>query len=92
LNQVTPGALIGDGSPQVNPPTIDIRNDTGEASITLSRVAGAVGVNGTGPLISLSFTAVGKGTGTITVSDTSFKNSKQEAISMTGPSLPVTIQ
>jgi hypothetical protein len=49
-------------------------------------------VNGTGPLISLSFTAVGKGTGTITVSDTSFKNSKQEAISMTGPSLPVTIQ
>jgi hypothetical protein len=92
LNQVTPGALIGDGSPQVNPPTIDIRNDSGEASITLSRTTGAAGVNGTGPLITLSFTAVGKGTGTITVDDTTFKNSKQEGMSMTGPSLPVTIQ
>lgn len=92
LNQVTPGALIGDGSPQVNPPTIDIRNDTGEATITLSRVTGAAGVSGSGPLITLSFTAVGKGAGTILVNDTTFKNSKQEGIKMAGPSLPVTIQ
>jgi general secretion pathway protein D len=92
LNQVTPGALIGDGSPEVKPPTIDIRNDSGEASITLSRKDGAAGVSGTGPLITLSFTAVGKGTGTITVDDTKFKNSKQEGVSMTGPSLQVTIQ
>jgi hypothetical protein len=92
LEKVTPGALIGDGNPQVKPPTIDIRNDTGEASITLSRIEGSGGVSGTGPLITLSFTAVGKGTGTITVDDTKFKNSKQEDLSMTGPSLPVTIQ
>ncbi len=44
LNQITPGLLIGDGSPQVKPPTIDIRNDTGEASVTLSRIDGAPGV------------------------------------------------
>ena len=92
LNQVTPGALIGDGNPQVNPPTIDIRNDSGEATITLSRMEGAGGVSGSGPLISLSFTAVGKGAGTITVSDATFKNSKREGISLTGRSLPVTIQ
>jgi hypothetical protein len=76
----------------VNPPTIDIRNDSGEASISLSRVAGSGGVSGTGPLITLSFTALGKGAGTITVDDTTFRNSKQEGIKMTGPSLPVTIQ
>lgn len=92
LNEVTPGALIGDGSSQVNPPSIDIRNDTGEASITLSRVAGAAGVSGTGPLVSLSFTAVGKGSATITVSEPGLKNSKQEAINVTGPSMKVTVQ
>jgi hypothetical protein len=92
LNQVTPGALIGDGNPQVKPPTIDIRNDSGEATITLSRIEGSGGVSGSGPLVSLSFTAVGKGAGTIEVSDTTFKNSKQEAIKMTGPSMAVTVQ
>jgi hypothetical protein len=92
LNKVTPGALIGDGSPQVNSPTIDIRNDSGEATISLSRVEGSGGVSGSGPLVTLSFTALGKGTGTITVDDTTFRNSKQEAMKMTGPSLPVTIQ
>jgi general secretion pathway protein D len=92
LNKVTPGALIGDGSPQVNPPTIDIRNDSGEATISLSRVAGSGGVSGSGPLVTLSFTALGKGAGTIIVDDTTFRNSKQEGTKMTGPSLPVTIQ
>jgi general secretion pathway protein D len=92
LNQVTPGTLIGDSSPQVSPPTIDIRNDSGEASITLSRVDGAPGVNGSGPLVGLSFTAVGKGTGLITVTEIGLKNSKQQTITVVPPSLSVTVQ
>jgi general secretion pathway protein D len=92
LNQVTPGALIGDGGPQVNPPSIDIRNDTGEASITISRITGAPGVSGTGELVKLMFMAVGKGSGTISVTDPGLRNSKQEPIAAAGPVMQVTVQ
>lgn len=92
LNQVTPGVLIGDGGGQVNPPSIDIRNDTGEASITLSRVDNAPGVNGSGPLVALTFMAIGKGTGTIAVSGVDLKNSKQQPVTVAPPSMSVTVQ
>ena len=92
LNQVTPGALIGDGGPQVNPPSIDIRNDTGEASVTISRVTGAPGVNGTGELVKLMFMAVGKGSGTISIMDPGLRNSKQEPMAAAGPVMQVTVQ
>ena len=92
LNQVTPGSLIGDGGAEVNPPSIDIRNDTGEASITLSRIAGAAGVNGSGTLVSLSFMAVGKGVGPIVVTEAGLKNSQQQPIAVTAPAMMITVQ
>ena len=92
LDQVTPGAFIGDGGPQANPPSVDIRNETGEASITVSRVTGAPGVNGSGELAKLKFVAVGKGAGTITVNHAGLLNSKQEPIPTPGLSMPVTVQ
>ena len=39
--------------------TENIRNDTGEATITLARLPGSPGVTGTGGLITLTFQAVG---------------------------------
>jgi general secretion pathway protein D len=91
LNQATPAALLTkDGS--VNPPTLDIRNDSGEATIEMSRVAGAAGVNGSGPLIQLTFTAVGKGSATIAVTEVNLRNSKKEALSATAPSAVVNVQ
>ena len=92
LDQVTPGALIGDGGPQTSPPSVNIRNDTGDATITISRITGAPGVNGSGELAKLMFVAVGKGTGTIAITDVGLRNSKQEPISASGPTMPVTIQ
>jgi len=92
LNQVTPGSLIGDSGPQTNPASVDIRNDSGEAFITISRVTGAPGVNGSGDLAKLTFMAVGKGTGSIAVTDANLRNSKQEPISASGPTMPVTVQ
>jgi hypothetical protein len=91
LNQVTPTALLTqDGN--VNPPTLDIRNDSGEASIEISRVTGAPGVNGSGPLMQFTFSAVGKGSTSITVSEVNLRNSKQEAISATPPAAVVNVQ
>ena len=92
LNQVTPGSLIGDGGSQVGPPTIDIRNDIGEASITLTRVAGTPGVNGSGTLVSMAFMAVGKGVGPIVITEAALKNSQQQPIAVTGPAMMITVQ
>jgi general secretion pathway protein D len=92
LDKVAPGTLIGDGGPQTNPPSIDIRNDAGEASIVLSRVAGSSGVSGSGQLATLTFVGVGKGSGTISVLDAAFKDSKQQPIAVTAPNIAITVQ
>lgn len=91
LNQATPAALLTkDGN--VNPPTLDIRNDSGEATIEMTRVPGVAGVSGSGPLIQLTFAAVGKGSTSIAVTEVNLRNSKKEAISATAPSAVVNVQ
>jgi general secretion pathway protein D len=91
LNQATAAALLTkDGN--VSPPTLDIRNDSGEATIEISRAAGAAGVNGSGPLLQFTFTAVGKGSTTITTTDVNLRNSKKEPVATTAPSAVVNVQ
>lgn len=91
LNQVTPAALlVRDGN--VNPPSLDIRNDSGEATIEITRAAGAPGVSGSGALMQFTFNAIGKGSTTIAVTEVNLKNSKQEPIAASGPSAVVNVQ
>ena len=91
LEMISPGALLtGDG--KIVAPSLDIRNDTGDASIEVNRVAGAAGVNGTGPLLQLTFTAVGKGNTTVSVTEAPLKNSAQQPIAVQAPTVSVTIQ
>ena len=72
-----------------NPPSLDIRNDAGEASVEISRTAG---VNGTGLLMQFTFTAVGKGTSNLSVTELGLRDSQKKPITVTAPSLPVTVQ
>jgi len=91
LEMIAPGALlIGDG--KIIKPSLDIRNDTGDASIDVNRVAGAGGVNGNGPLLQYTFTAVGKGTTTVSITQAELKNSVQQPIAVTSPQVSVTVQ
>jgi general secretion pathway protein D len=91
LNQATAASLFSqDGS--VNPSTLDIRNDSGEATIEISRLTGAPGVSGSGPLVQFTFVAIGKGSTAVTVTEANLRNSKQEPISATGPSVTVNVQ
>lgn len=91
LNQATAAALFTkDGN--VNPPTLDIRNDSGEATIEISRAAGVAGVNGSGALMQLTFSAVGKGSTTIAVTEVNLRNSKKEAVVATVPPAVVNVQ
>jgi len=91
LNQAAPGSLLGQGG-NVNAPTLDIRNDAGEATIDMSRLAGSGGVSGSGPILQLTFMAIGKGTGAIAVTEVNLKDSKQQPINVASPSLTVTVQ
>jgi general secretion pathway protein D len=91
LEMIAPGALlIGDG--KIIKPSLDIRNDTGDASIDVNRVAGAGGVSGNGPLLQYTFTAVGKGTTTVSITQAELKNSVQQPIAVTSPQVSVTVQ
>jgi general secretion pathway protein D len=91
LERIAPGSLlIQDGN--VTAPSLDIRNDTGDASVDINRVAGTAGVNGSGPLMVFQFTAVGKGSSAVSVSEMNLKNSKQEPLSLAAPSVTVTVQ
>jgi general secretion pathway protein D len=87
LNDATAGDLLGRVA------TVkDIRNDTGEATLTLTRPPGAAGVSGSGALATLSFTAVGRGAGTVSITQANVKNSRLETLPVTLASVPVRVQ
>ncbi len=91
LEMIAPGALLTQDG-KVNAPSLDIRNDTGDASIDVNRVAGAGGVSGNGPLLHFTFTAVGKGTTNVTITEAPLKNSAQQPITLGAPTVSVTVQ
>jgi general secretion pathway protein D len=74
-----------------NPPIFDIRNDAGEAVIHVARTPGSSGVNGSGTLAQLTFTAIGKGTGTVSATRAVLKNSKQQPIAAALSTAAVTV-
>ncbi len=91
LNSAVAGMLLTrDGS--VNQPTLDIRNDAGEASIEMTRAAGTAGVSGSGPLMQFTFIAVAKGSTAVTASDAILKNSKGQSIPVAAPTVNVVVQ
>jgi general secretion pathway protein D len=91
LEMISPGTLLSQDG-KIVAPSLDIRNDTGDASIEVNRVAGAGGVNGSGPLLQLTFTAVGKGTSNVVVTEAPLKNSARQPIAVQPPTVSVTVQ
>jgi len=91
LEMISPGALLAQDG-KITAPSLDIRNDTGDASIDVNRVAGAGGVNGNGPLLQFTFTAVGKGATNVTITEAALKNSTQQPITLQAAPVPVTVQ
>ena len=91
LNDFAPGDLFSRDGGRVT--TVkDIRNDTGKATLTITRLPGATGVSGQGALATLNFVAVGMGTGTVSVTEASLKNTRLQALPATLGSVAVTIQ
>ena len=91
LNSITPGDFLTAGGQSLRAP-IDIRNDAGEATISLSRLPGASGVSGAGPLATFAFTAMAPGSTGLTVTELTPTNSKQESLAVGRPSVTVTVK
>jgi general secretion pathway protein D len=91
LNDIAPGELFTRDGTRVTS-VKDIRNDTGEATLTVSRLPGSPGVSGSGAIAALNFVAIGKGSSSITISESSLKDAKQQPINVTLGQLPVKIE
>lgn len=91
LNDVAAGSLLTQDGQR---PTVskDIRNDLGEATIRLSRLPGSPGISGSGPLVTFTFLAMGKGTANVQVIESSLKNSQLQPLKAPAMPLVVTVQ
>jgi general secretion pathway protein D len=91
LNDILPGDLFTRDNVRTTSQK-DIRNDTGDATLTVSRFPGMPGVSGSGGIVTLNFVAVGRGTTVVKVTDAGLKNSKQQAITVAPSEISVKIQ
>ncbi len=82
--------LVADGKEIVFTPNVG--GDTGEISVSLSRMPGSMGVSGTGSLLNLSFQVIGKGTTVISSPQLTLQNSKAQAILTASPQVTVTVK
>ena len=92
LEDIAPGDIFSKGGGGATS-TKDIRNDAGEASITITRLPGAAGVSGPGTLAVLTFTAIGSGEAPMTVEEVALKDAQAQAVGVVAPpALGVRIQ
>jgi general secretion pathway protein D len=91
LNDVTPGEMIQRDGGRVTS-VKDINNETGEVLLTVTRIPGSTGVKGSGSIATLNFTAVGKGSSKLQVTELAMKNSQALPLAATLSELPVTVQ
>lgn len=90
LNDATPGELFTRDGVHITS-VKDIRNEVGEATLTIARAPGTKGISGTGSVLMLNFTAIGKGTGTVTLPDFNLKSSQLQPVAATPGELPVKV-
>jgi general secretion pathway protein D len=91
LNEVARGSFLSADGKEVLF-TRNILNETGDASIVLSRMPGSVGVSGSGSLVTLTFQVVGKGSTVITAPQLSFQDSRASTIVTASPQVTVAIK
>ncbi|HNY40765.1 MAG TPA: cohesin domain-containing protein [Bryobacteraceae bacterium] len=88
LMDVKRGAFLAQDGQQV---TFEktIVDDPGGAVVSMQRVAGAGGVSGSGTLVTLVFSAVGRGSTSVTLAELTLRDGKLQPIAVT--SKPVTV-
>jgi general secretion pathway protein D len=90
LTDIAPGEFLSRNGGAVSS-IKDVRNDAGEATINVTRTAGA-GISGSGPVAVLNFVAVAPGKGSVTVTELGLKNSQSQAVPVALGSVSVAVQ
>ncbi len=92
LSAVTPGDFLSsDGQQPIF--AKNVMNESGQASIQLSRLPGSAGVTApSGSLVTLNFQAVGKGSTVVTVPNLTVRNSQGSPVATGSPQLSVTVK
>ncbi len=91
LNEVQRGGFLsGDGREVIF--TRNILNDTGDATIQLSRLPGTGGISGSGTLVTLVFQTVARGTTTVALPELAWRNSRGEVVWSGSPQTDVNIK
>jgi general secretion pathway protein D len=91
LDDIVPGDLLSrDGVRLAS--VKDIRNDVGEAMITITRPPGLPGVAGTGSIAVLNFTLLTNGRGSVTIPELGLMSAQSQPVSAATSELPVTVQ
>ncbi|MCL5743104.1 MAG: cohesin domain-containing protein [Acidobacteria bacterium] len=91
LNDVVKGSLLATDGKQVLF-TKNILNDTGTATVNLSRTPGSGGVNGSGTLVTLTFQALKPGTTAVAIPQFTLRNSQSQPIQTATPQAIVMVK
>lgn len=90
LNDAAPGEMFTRDGVRITS-VKDIRNEVGEATLTVARAPGSPGVSGSGAVMMLNFTAVGKGAGTVSLPEFNLKNSQLQPLPASPAELAVKV-
>jgi general secretion pathway protein D len=91
MNDIAPGDLLTRDGGRVTS-VKDIRNDMGQATLTISRAAGASGINGSGNIATLTFVAAAPGTARVNISEFGLRDTQNRTAQIMLGSVPVTIR
>jgi general secretion pathway protein D len=91
LTSIKQGNLLGGDGKKTNF-SENTLNDSGDATITLSRTQGDSGITGSGALVTLTFQAVGRGGSVIAITEAGLANSAGEPIFAGSPLVNIAVQ
>jgi general secretion pathway protein D len=90
LTDATRGTLLGAADQSVF--QRNIRNDEGEVQVVYSRVSGASGVTGSGPVLNLIFQAIAPGTAEVRIVDAGLRDMQMQPLTVATPPLQVKVE
>jgi len=91
LNDVVQGNLLGSDGQQVAF-SKNVLNDTGEATVNVSRFPATGGVSGSGSIVTLVFQAVGRGDTVVSAPQLTLRNSQSQPILTATPQLTINVK
>jgi hypothetical protein len=91
LTDIAPAELLSRDGQRVTS-VKDIRNDMGQATLTITRPAGAPGITGSGAAATLTFVAIGAGSGKVAVTEMGLMDTNNRTATVTLGALPVAVQ